>query len=372
MLVLSFFLNYCIKYNIMFNICYTGVKQTRKGDGFMGIISVDFGHNSVKAATDVKDPIMIPSILTSNVKDIELSNLADYNPLDYLRIDVGGDEYMVGNLARKQSRLVIHNINDDDISTKETQILMLAAVGYLAANKEEINLCTDLPVTHYQKMKDDIKQVFTKDDVFRMKYYDYTTGFYEKKNFSIEEVDVKPQGFYALMDLILNKAGEIKPEMEKLASGLTVTIDIGFYSTDIYIAEGLHPRMFFPEKPIPGMAEAYRIINADISSHFDVRKELHQLEEGVLKKELKIKGKNYDITDSVEKAYKFLTKKIISEMKNNIPFTNDVDTFLLSGGGALALEDYFNKHIKGLKVIPNPQYANANGGLKWGQRTFKG
>src|SRR5690554_6481261 len=171
-------------------------------------LSIDFGHNSVKGACE-NGNIIYPSIISSDIKDINITEFTDYNRLDYLKIKYEGQQYFIGELARKQSDLCIQNVNHDDMTTYETKVLILTAAAFMTYSNR-VNIATDLPVNHYAKLKDEIKDILlSPNHMIVFEFYNWLENNWETKSFYINNVEVQPQGFYSLMNILLNPDGSL-------------------------------------------------------------------------------------------------------------------------------------------------------------------
>lgn len=332
-------------------------------------VCIDYGHNSMKGVTEHRK-ILIASILGEKKKMFLPDINSKKNDIDYLQIRYQDREYFFGDLARRQSDLKIQNVNDEDMHEYETEVMIIAAAAYLAQG-ENINLVTDLPLTHYNN-KEQAKafaEKFKGEHI--ISFYDFERSCYRERSFNIKNVDVKPQGFLALMSLLLDERGKIAESMKKIAGGLIIVIDPGYYSTEVYISNALEPIIKIPVKPIPGMAASYKLLADYLFENFNIRKELHEVEQYARTKKITIGNKVYDLTESVDMAYEQLVKKITSEISNLIPFWSEVNHWLLAGGGAQPLFEDFQTRYKDIEIIPEPQMANAIGGLHWSRRLWR-
>lgn len=343
-------------------------------------LCVDFGHNSNKGTdgtiitlndNEMIDVTEIPSVL-GEVKELflddELSQI-EKNPLNYLKIKQENREYFYGDLARRQSDLCIQNVNDDDSLTAETK-LMIQSTSALLAKEEKINLVTDLPITHFRDKKQVKKFAESLKGEFKVSFYDFFQEKYNEKQVNFENVDVKPQGFLALMSVLLTDRGSIKPEMKKIASGMNVVIDIGLYSIDVYICNAMEPIIKVPLKPIPGMIAAFRLIAEFLFDEFGIRKELNEIEKYARAKKIVIGNESCNLQPVINIAYNQLVSKAVSEINNLIPFWAEVNYWWLCGGGAIPLGDDFKTRYKNIKVMDRPTYANAIGGIFWSRRKW--
>ena len=335
-------------------------------------ISIDAGHNSIKAASSTKE-MLIPSITSTDVVDLDITDIignlqSDYNEKNYLSIKFEGQKFFLGNLAREQSNLCVQNVNHEDLISYETKVLSLAAATYVSES-DYINLLYNLPVTHYHEYKDKIQDMFDyKNNPVIVDFYDFEKKKYRSKGFYIRNIEVQPQGFYALMHQLLDRNGGINNQ--DLLHTLKVIIDIGYYSTDVIILNGMKAIKRIPQSPIPGMAEAHKIIAKELNNKFGLRKELHDIDLYTRQKAISVGGKTYTIDSLINGAYSQLARKIISEVNNLITFWPEVSNWFVCGGGGVALFEELQNQYENAELIPDAQFANCYGGLKWGARKY--
>lgn len=343
------------------------------------ICSVDYGHSTVKGLSYYGREMAIPSILTTDVKAKDYIEVPDnYDKLDYILIRYGEREYFIGNLAKRQSRLILHNIHDEDMLSEETKTLILTMLAILS-NNYKVNLATDLPTSLYKDYKEPFKAMLKGEH--KIEIYDFRKRIFEEKRINIDYIDVNPQGRYALLSYVLDGEGEIKrtEEVWKVASGLSVVIDWGLYSTDIYISDGLQTVFRVPDRPIAGMIEAYKIISSYLAEEYGLRKRPFEIEDNVKTGSVKIGNKTFDITPLIEYAYNELARMVLIELNNLIgDFIDEVDYFLHCGGGGIGIHKIFGKmnlnrngEERQQFLLPHPLYANAIGGLKLLRRKLK-
>lgn len=331
------------------------------------ILSVDFGHNSIKASSDQTKELIFPKIIANEVKNIELPDFAEVNPLEMIRVEYDNEEYMLGDLAREQSDIAHSSSHEDDLLTSETKICVLTAIALLVDNTNDVQLATNIPVSQYDYKAKDFKEFLGQDEVYTIKVYDHNKRRYKTKRFQLTDIIVKPQGFYSLMDYLLDNNGEIKLDRKDEASKLNMVIDIGYFSTDIYIVNRLKEKKFPPTTTIAGMSKVYNRIGKKL-----------KLDHGIIKKDFELTPfienksiKGIGITNLIEREYERLFDIIYSDIQNNIPFFSDIDNILLVGGGAKPMQKFFNNIGINIITIDKPQFSNALGGLKYGKRQFK-
>lgn len=328
-------------------------------------ISVDWGRSSVKGKS-FGNKVLFPNVHAKEAREIDL-NFDEYKAEEYLRVRFEDEEYMVGDLAVKQGTLPVHSTNDEDLFSPETRMKIMTAIAYLVKDTEEkaIDLAVNLPANMYRDKGKDIPEFLNITEPINIDIYNQREKEYQNVEFSIKRIIVKPQGFFALMDLLLDESGDPKPEMKKKFAELNITIDIGKRSTDVYILDNFKERSFEPVTAIPGMKYAYNAIKRGIKDRFGIGVQEYEVEDYV--RTMEFKGQ--PINEIVNYAYNTLANAIETDIRNELEYFNLADNFFLAGGGAEPLKGYFNSF--NVEIIPEPQFANANGGLKWLRRKLK-
>ncbi len=334
-------------------------------------ICVDYGHHSIKALDEKGNKVPFPSLVSTDVKDLEMFNLkGEYNILENLRVEFEGKEYFVGDQARDQSDFVLQQNFDDDFDTQETRTLINTAIALLIDNSEgeieEVELLVTLPVSSYFQNKDKFKSNFNNQDI-KIKLYNYNKQEYEQIKFKINNCQVKQQGFTALMDYILTKEGKLSEGQTDFASNLVTVIDIGYFSTDDYSMKELEPVASGKTK-ISGMVQAYDKLSDDIQAEFGINKKPYELEDSIRNQKLKLDGKTFNISNFLNKEFDNLANYIHNELRSQFSKFREVDQFLLTGGGSLHLHNYLEDKIDNMVHQNNPVFSNARGGLKWMKR----
>lgn len=331
------------------------------------ILSVDFGHSSIKGCSNKKKDLLFPKIIANEVKEVEIPDFAEIDPLEMIRIKYKEEEYMLGDLAREQSDIAHSSVHGDDLITEETKLCILTTIAQLTDNADNIQLTTNIPVSQYDYKIDEFRELLGEEEIYTIGLYDYNQNKYKTKRFQIDDIIIKPQGFYSLMHYLLNDDGDVKLDKKKEASKLNMVIDIGHFSTDVYIVNRLKEKKFPPTVNISGMSKAYDRIGKRLKLDHNIIRKDFELTSHIKDKKIK----NINISNLVEREYKRLFDIIFSDIQNNIPFFSNVDNILLTGGGAKPMKKYFDNIDVNIILIENPQFSNAIGGLKYGKRQFK-
>jgi plasmid segregation protein ParM len=195
----------------------------------MSIVAVDVGYGYTKGINENLKNVVFPSLITSGYdRDMETLFNGGIDDLDNLHVKVNGDEYFVGELARRSK---LSSITLDNEKTDHNNMLVLLATALGMLGNRNISLVTGLPYEDFKYQKDDL--------IYALKGKDFDVNYLggplsgERKNILIDDVVVFPQAagaLYASSDMMF---------IQSLAkSGKMVSIvDIGYKTTDVVTFE---------------------------------------------------------------------------------------------------------------------------------------
>lgn len=335
------------------------------------LASIDYGHNSIKAGTVTKKAY-IENLVSDDIKHIPYLNSFNdsYNWLNNLRVRFSetGEEYFIGEQVRKAAINPVRNNYDGDFKSRKSKVIINTALSYLSMDNEkeekELDLLLTLPVSSYFKHAEQMKKEYLNKNI-KTELYNYEQDKYIQSNFKTNNVLVKPQGFTALMNYILNDKGDIKDDKIEEAKKLITVIDIGWFSTDDYSVENLSP-LPSGESKINGIGDAYRKITNKINEKYDLEKKPFEIEKLINTKEIKVNGKVYNENKLVKLYFKNFAEDVFSELKNQLKHFNETDLFFITGGGSIHVGNYLADMIMNeSKISENPLFDNQEGGLKW-------
>ncbi|WP_157280107.1 ParM/StbA family protein [Orenia marismortui] len=333
-------------------------------------ISIDFGHHSIKGINEKGEEVYFQSVVSEDMEQVDLSLNLGIVDEDYIKVKTDGSEYLIGQLALDEGDIVIHNNFEEDFASLETEVLIKTAIAKLFTPEEdweqEVELLVTIPVNQYYRHAKDFARIF-EDKNINIELFDFKTNKYVSKKFKISTVDVKPQGFTALLDFALTENGQIDEVRKRFVGGNVVVIDVGFFSVDLYQTKALKPVKINLIKAIDGMHYAYTQLAKVIANKFNIVKEPYEVEEYFRIK--KVNG--VSIESDINKILDKLTRHIVSQIRTTLPDYKEVDNFLLTGGGSYHLAEHIGEKITNLEVQEEALLANARGGLKWLRRQAK-
>ncbi len=319
------------------------------------VLGVDIGYGFVKGF-DGQNEIVFPSVAGIG-RDISYqSQLTTYqSPLDTLAIGYNGKKYFIGDYAIRQSSIPSRSLDIKKPEDLNTLLLFLTTLGlYSNEPNQEFNIVTGLPTNYILSYQEQLKHILSGDHHIKLRI----KGRDEERNMSVNGVNIVPQPFGTLFNLVLNGNGEVADhEMSKKVVGIA---DIGFKTADFVVSDSLEFVDRLSSSSINGMVSAYEIIAAMIRSRYKIDKKDYELDQIVKNKTIKIAGVDHDISDIISEAFYNLASKIKTELDSLWDY-RELDTIILTGGGGEALSEYLIPKFNNMVLVPDAQFANVKG-----------
>jgi len=292
------------------------------------LISVDAGYGFTKVEPG---GIVFPSTIGKG-RDLNLVS----DKIDCMKVEVNGEEYFVGDLARKECFDVSLSFEKNKIKNNNTIILVLAGIVNCISKIGgwvNIDLVTGLPI-EYLKQKNEFIEIL-QNKVFEVRWMGV------KYVIRINSVGVFPQSAGALFNEILDENGDVRNKNLMLKK--ICMIDVGFKTTDFVVLD----KMKYVDKESGtielGINCALKMIKTDLM--------LYEIE--------------YDdrLTEEVNKYKEIIAKSLLNNLYLRLPKLDEYFVVYISGGGGFWLSKVFKKGI----LVNKPQRANALGFLKVGR-----
>jgi plasmid segregation protein ParM len=285
--------------------------------------------------------------------------------LDTVRYEVGPDTEMT-SVGSDTSRI----LNDQYIFSQQYKALFLGALAYMGKESFDI-VVMGLPVKNMynaEKLEKEFTGIFEIDD---------------GKKVEIKKVVVIPQPLGGFYDIA------IREDMyEQMVDEINLVIDPGYLTFDFLVLNGLTPIENRSDAMNGGMSKVLISMAKSISSSIGrqytdynaIDKALRKPKmvkdsetgEKVLKRVIKIAGKQYDLLPHIKKTSPVIENSITS-MQNVVQTFDDIDNIMLVGGPEGIFE---RKIIEAIKVDADeerdllkskePIYSNVTGFFFWG------
>lgn len=270
----------------------------------------------------------------------------------------------VGELASKQGRLgAIRSPRDRNrVNDSITTHLANAAFAMLLPDRDyaSIRVVTGLPVAYYRDAFDLSQHLLGTHHVLL-----------EGRNLTVEVEDVLvvPQPFGALLSLILDERGMMKTASIDLVEGKVGVLDIGSYTTDMIMVEGLEYIEARSGSIEVGVSTAIDMIRKVLQDEHRVSYEPHELEQAMRRGWLVIDGQKHSL-NGLASGHLDPIARAIEAQARTLWNVSTLTQMVLAGGGSLALKPWLEPCFQQAVFVPDAAMANATGFLRYGLRQW--
>lgn len=335
------------------------------GGRTMEVVGIDVGFGFTKAFNGTNS-VIFKSVLGDSTEIQFRSSLGADQDASNLHVTLDNKSYFIGSYAELQSNVKEFTLDQDKLLEDFVKVLAITAVGVCCGDSTSLNVVSGLPVGF---LKRDYK-----------KFADLITGPHEitfhnenKKNVTrkvhINKVHMIPQPVGSIFNLIMDDRGKIKDQdlsMKKIG-----VVDIGFKTTDLSIFDRLQYVERGSTTLETGISKCFSVITNKLRQESGVNIELYRMFKFIESGMVKIRGKEYNISNLKKRVYTHAAEAIASDVNQLWENDWDIDTIILSGGGSMELAPFLQPHIHG-NVIPvlngvDARLNNVQGYLKFGR-----
>lgn len=293
----------------------------------------------------------MPSLVSESMADefeVEGSVLRKRN---IERVPVNDRFYNVGEDAGD----TIKELNDDYIHSDHYMALFLAGLQRFKQKRID-HLVTGLPVFQYTKLHEQLKAKL-----------EGTHRIQNGQSVEVRQVSVVPQPLGSLIEHCVRK------NVSNPRSLNVVVVDPGHYSFDWLVIRNGAAVLAQSGSLNEGVGHVLNVISELIAVERDGDSPSHTKIDAALQTRDQIVtmyGKPIRLKPYLNKAMQIQSDKAIRKMKNAIKNFQDIDTFILTGGGAELYAPYIKKHFAkhNIDVLTDALMANAQGYFKHADR----
>jgi len=335
--------------------------------GVRMIVGVDVGYGYTKAAGDGRE-VVFPSVVGKAERiryqtDVTLPSSGNGSGIALLTEE--GDRF-VGELALLQSRVQWTLLDRSRVQDPSARLLFLAALSELLGQAGEgapLYVVTGLPVQWYADREKVVEQLGGKHVVRRV------NGRQVVQRFSVDDILVVPQPFGSLFYAILNQEGRIVDEL--LARGRLGIIDIGTYTTDYVLVDGLRYIEKGSGSIATAMSRAYQLIGRSLLDTFGLDLRMHEVDKAVQRGAVTVFGEERDIGWLAQPALDAVGEEILAYAGTLWGDGRELTAVLVTGGGAAALGDQIVQRYHHARVLQDAPLANVRGFARYGRRKWQ-
>ncbi|SFR11722.1 ParM/StbA family protein [Desulfoscipio geothermicus] len=317
--------------------------------------AVDVGYGYTKAVSSLGKRVCFPSVISS-ARDLPLAELANESIGHTVVIRKEGapaERFFVGQLALKEGRSVQFTLDDVKHKHPVHDVVLLTALALLepeAAGK----LVVGLPVDYYREQGKSLSQHLTNLTAT------VSVDGGPVKQISFDNVLVYPQGAGALL---------VAPDMP--SNGIVALVDVGHKTTDCVALElgngGSRPVQSMCISVEAGIVHLHQAVIEEFLKLTGIRLPAVYTEQVLRTGRVWFKGQELDLSHVLADARKVIARSIadgvLAAWGDRADFVRRV---YLAGGGALELPGLADM-FSGASVIPDAQFANVLGFLKFGE-----
>jgi plasmid segregation protein ParM len=317
-------------------------------------IGLDIGYSATKAVADAARRVSFPSAVgTPDKASFSLNGNASFILLE-------PEHVQIGEAAIAQSRFLQRREDRRWIESEEWYTLALAALSELTtATRAELRIVTGLPVAFYgdkDRMRDRLLGLHRVQREER-----------HSQRFDVVDCRVIPQPFGALLAASLSDTGQIVDQA--LAMGPTGVIDIGGKTTNLLSVSQLAEIGRETASVNAGAWDAVRALRGWLNENCpNLELRDHQVMDAITDREVWYYQDRIDLTDVVENTLAPLARKVLGEATQLWNGGAGLRAILVTGGGALLLGPYIERHFQHARVVAEPVFANALGYWRFAQR----
>lgn len=331
----------------------------------MEIVGIDVGFGFTKAYNG-KNSVIFKSII-GDATDIQFhSVMGNESSTANLHITLDDKSYYLGSYAELQSNIREFTLDQEKLLENYFKILAVTAAGLCTDTTAPIQIVTGLPVGYLKRDSKRLKELIT--GVHYITFH-YPEGKDVIKKIHIDKIQVIPQPIGSIFNLIFDEQGRIIDK--QLAGQKLGVVDIGFKTTDFSIFDHLQYIERGSSTMDTGISKCFSVIAGKLRQESNISIELFRMYKFIESGMVKIKGKEYNISNLKKRVYTHAAAAVVSDLNRLWENDWDIDSIILSGGGSVELAEYLISGIEG-NIIPIPKnidarFNNVQGYCKFGR-----
>lgn len=335
------------------------------GGYIMEIVGIDVGFGFTKAYNGKKSTIF--KSLIGDATDIQFKSLlGEETSSENLHITLEDKSYFLGTYAELQSNIREYTLDQEKLLEEFVKILAIAAAGICTDTSAPINVVSGLPVGYLKRDSKKLKDMIRGTHEIT---YHQNDGSTKTKRIQIDKIHVIPQPIGSIFNLLFDDQGKIKDRA--LATQKLGVVDIGFKTTDFSIFDHLQYIERGSSTMDTGISKCFSVIANKLRQESNINIELFRMFKFIESGLIKIRGKEYNISNLKKRVYSHSASAIASDLNRLWENDWDIDSIVLSGGGSVELAEYLTPNIEGNVIpIPNnidPRFNNVQGYCKFGR-----
>lgn len=335
----------------------------------MQIIAVDLGFGFTKATNGSQSVVFKSVIGEADAQQFAAQALFQPSAKDHLHFEFDDRRVFVGDMAERQSNLRSFTLDQDRFVSESSIPLTLAALARLSKGDEPIGLVTGLPISEFGTWNDELTRQLKGEHVF---YSIDPSGEREEIRLNVAQVQVIPQPFGSMYELLLSERGEVADR--RLMQEKVGIIDVGFQTADYTISDRTNFLDRGSQSTDAGIARAFSLIATKLREKSGVNIEIYRLYDAVEQGRIKIRGSSFDLQKLTEHVMSQLATEIATAANELWADDWDIDSIVVSGGGGAVLAPYITPLVQGrvlaVETGRDHRLNNVQGFLKFGHHVW--
>jgi plasmid segregation protein ParM len=334
----------------------------------MRAIGIDVGFGFTKATVG-NEHVIFKSLLGDS-NDIQFrSTFGDSSLSKNLHVSIGDKSYFIGDFAEQQSSVRQFTLDQDKLLTEYVKVLALTSAGLCSDSDTSFNVVSGLPVGY---LKRDYKRFTDIISGHHAVVFHTPDGEKITKKIFINKVKMMPQPLGSVFNLIMDENGKISDQdMTRKKIGV---VDIGFRTTDFTIINNMQYVERGSTTMDTGISKSFSVIANKLRKESGVNVEIYRLFNAIETGSIKIRGKEYNITNLRDKVFAHSAGAIATDINRLWAEDWDIDLIVLTGGGAMEMAKHLQPLIDG-NVIPisktiDARLNNVQGYLKFAKSVW--
>ena len=331
----------------------------------MEILGIDVGFGFTKATNG--DEFIIFKSLFGEATEIQFRmSIGSVSFEENLHITIDDQSYFIGEFAEQQSNVRQFTLHQERLLTEFAKIFAITAAGSITEKYVPMNVVTGLPIGYYKQYHQQFVKILSGHHQI---IFHQPDGSKVSRKININKVRMMPQPLGSIFNLLMDDNGKIvNTELGKQKVGV---VDIGFRTTDFSIFDRLRYVERGSTTTDTGISRSFGFISKKLREESGVSIEIYRLYKAVETGSIKIRGKEYDISNIRDQVFSHTARIIANDIERLWAEDWDIDTVVLTGGGSMALAKYLQPLIVGdvlpLKNDIDTRLNNVQGYFKYGK-----
>jgi len=335
------------------------------------VLAVDLGFGFTKATNGDRSLIFKSLIGEADQQQFARQSLLPPATQDHLHFEFDEAGVFIGDMAERQSNVRSFTLDQNRFISESAVTLTLAALSRIATPDEPIGLVTGLPISEFSSWSDELSRTLRGEHLF---HAIDERGEREEVRLDIPEVQVIPQPFGSMYELLLNDHGEVADR--RLMQEKIGIIDVGFQTADFTISDRTNFLERGSQSTDSGIARAFSLIATKLREKSGVNIEVYRLYDAVERGRIKIRGKSFDLAKLTEHVMSQLATEIATTANELWADDWDIDSIVVSGGGGAVLAPYITPLVQGrvlaVETGRDHRLNNVQGFIKFGHHVWAG